>query len=114
MINEYENKKIYIEIPYNIGTIIEKKVDKNITAKICEYRITFEKYRQIIKIGIKYNIYETNNIVDQEITLEELRAFWKKKSFLIEEINEKKYLELKEKIQNNEQIPKKEKQKVKK
>ncbi len=77
--NDYnpDNKEL-IEIPYSIGTILELKENPKILAKICHYRLFVENYKQKIYVGITTNIYEINNEIEKEISVEELLNKWKK------------------------------------
>ena len=77
------NKKESIEVPYEIGTIIELKENPNILARICQYRITVEHYKKIIYAGLNTNIYEKELEIECEITTDELKEKWRKTDRII-------------------------------
>ena len=72
------NKKESVEVPYGIGTIVELKDNPDVLARIIQYRITVEHLRQIINVGLNTDIYEDEDQIDCEITVEELEEKWKK------------------------------------
>lgn len=77
------NRKKSIEVPYGIGTIVELKDNPDVLARIIQYRITVEHLRQIINVGLNTNIYEDEDKIDCEITVEELEEKWKKPDRII-------------------------------
>lgn len=77
------NRKESIEVPYGIGTIVELKDNPDVLARIIQYRITVEHFRQIINVGLNTNIYEDEDKIDCEITVEELEEKWKKPDRII-------------------------------
>ena len=77
------NKKENIEVPYGIGTIIELKDNPEVLAKICQYRVTVEKFRLIVYVGLNTSICEEESEIDCEITAEELEEKWRKPNRII-------------------------------
>ncbi len=77
------NKKKSIDVPYEIGTIVELKDNPDVLARIIQYRITVEHLRQVINVGLNTNIYENEDKIDCEITVEELEEKWKKPDRII-------------------------------
>ena len=72
------SEKINIEFPYRIGTTMEFKGDSNILASICQYRVVFENYKNVIYVGLDFDIYSNNPVIHREISIEELEKYWKK------------------------------------
>ena len=72
------NSKIYYEVPFEIGTILELKKNHDVLAKICQYRFYVANYKQEISVGLTSKIYDFDNKVEKEITVEELLSNWKK------------------------------------
>ena len=77
------NRKESIEVPYVIGTIVELKDNPDVLARIIQYRITVEHLRQVINVGLSTNIYENEDKIDREITVEELKEKWKEPDRII-------------------------------
>ena len=77
------NKKESIEVPYEIGTIIELKENPDVLARICQYRITVEHFKKVIYVGLNTNIYEKESETDCEIISEELEEKWRKTNRII-------------------------------
>ena len=102
--SEYNpNKKESINVPFRIGTIIELKEDPTVLAKICQYRITNEG----ISVGLSYALNKIDNeqtsensnlafrmpqkfiaveftdLLDAEITTQELDEQWQKTNKVI-------------------------------
>ena len=77
------NRKESIEVPYRIGTIVELKDNPDVLARINQYRITVEDYRQVINVGLNTDIYENEDENLREITVEELEENWKKADRII-------------------------------
>ena len=71
------SEKISIEFPYRIGTTMEFKGDSDILARICQYRIVFENYKNVIYVGLCFDIYSNNPVIHREISNEELEKYWK-------------------------------------
>ena len=71
------SEKISIEFPYRIGTTMEFKGDSDILARICQYRIVFENYKNVIYVGLCFDIYSNNSVIHREISSEELEKYWK-------------------------------------
>ncbi len=110
--NEYNpNMKNSIEVPFSIGAIIELKEDPAVLAKICQYRITNEA----IRVGLSYALNKIDNeqtsensnlafrmsqkfiaveftdLLDAEITTQELDEQWQKTNkVIIDKINSDK------------------------
>lgn len=110
--SEYNpNKKESIDVPFCIGTIIELKEDPAVLAKIFQYRITNEG----ISVGLSYALNKIDNeqtsensnlafrmsqkfiaveftdLLDAEITTQELDEQWQKtKKVIIGKINSDK------------------------
>ena len=114
-----QNEKKVIEVPYNIGTIVESKENSNVLAKIIQYRVIV-KGLEIIYVGLcnQVNKLEKNDnkegkihkiedefiaaafssSIDFEITTQELDEKWRKtKKRVIIQIND----EFKEREPNN-------------
>jgi len=106
--SEYNpNKKESIDVPFRIGTIIEFKEDPAVLAKICQYRITNESISQVIRVGLSYALNKIDNeqtsensnlafrmpqkfiaveftdLLDAEITIQELEEQWQKTNKVI-------------------------------
>ncbi len=106
--SEYNpNMKNSIEVPFSIGTIIELKEDSTVLAKICQYRITNEGISQVIRVGLSYALNKIDNeqtsknsksnfkitqqfaaaefsdLLDAEITAQELDEQWQKTEKMI-------------------------------
>ena len=102
--SEYNpNKKESIDVPFCIGTIIESKEDPAVLAKIFQYRITNEG----INVGLSYALNKIDNeqtsknsksnfkipqqfaaveftdLLDAEITIQELEEQWQKTNKVI-------------------------------
>ena len=102
--SEYNpNKKESIDVPFCIGTIIELKEDPTVLAKIFQYRITNEG----ISVGLSYALNKIDNeqtsensnlafrmsqkfiaveftdLLDAEITTQELDEQWQKTNKVI-------------------------------
>ena len=102
--SEYNpNKKESIDVPFCIGTIIELKEDPAVLAKIFQYRITNEG----ISVGLSYALNKIDNeqtsknsksnfkipqqfaaaefsdLLDAEITVQELDEQWQKTEKMI-------------------------------
>lgn len=77
------NRKEIIEVPYEIGTIIELKDNPNVLAKICQYRITVEHYAKVIIVGLSSQIYGDKSEIEKEISIDELEEKWEKTSRII-------------------------------
>lgn len=77
------NRKESIEVPYGIETIIELRDNPDVLAKICQYKITVEHFKQVINVGLSTNIYEKESGSDCEIAAEEINAKWKKANRII-------------------------------
>ncbi len=101
------NKKESIDVPFSIGTVVELKEDPTVLAKICQYRITNEGIGQVIRVGLSYAlnridneqtrenlnlafrmpqkfiVVEFTNLLDVEITTQELKKQWKKTDKII-------------------------------
>ena len=72
-----------IEVPYRIGTVVVLKDNPDVLARIMQYRITVDNFRQVISVGLNTNIYEKEEMVNYEIPLEELEEKWKKTDRII-------------------------------
>ncbi len=92
------DKNVSIGVPYPVGTLVELNGNTNVWAKICQYRIVLENYKQVIYVGLSYeekynkdnvlnNSFDITNqlgleqiydFIDFEITIEELLEKWKK------------------------------------
>ena len=102
--SEYNpNKKESIDVPFCIGTIIELKEDPAVLAKICQYKIT----NKGISVGLSYALNKIDNeqtsensnlafrmsqkfiaveftdLLDAEITTQELDEQWQKTNKVI-------------------------------
>ena len=102
--SEYNpNKKESIDVPFCIGTIIELKEDPAVLAKICQYKIT----NKGISVGLSYALNKIDNeqtsensnlafrmsqkfiaveftdLLDAEITIQELEEQWQKTNKVI-------------------------------
>ena len=75
--NPNPSEKINIEFPYRIGTTMEFKGDSDILAKICQYRIVFDNYKNVIYVGLCFDVYSNNPVIHREISSEELEKYWK-------------------------------------
>ncbi len=82
-VNINPNEKYLVEFPYKIGTIVELKINSDILATICQYRILVKDYKTIINVGLSSDIHNLNPEVEYEITDEELKEQWKKTDKII-------------------------------
>ena len=77
------NTKESINLPYRIGTIVESKEDSSLLARICQYRVTNESSKQVIYVGLNADIFKKKSTPDVELTIEELKDYWKKSDNII-------------------------------
>ena len=102
--SEYNpNKKESIDVPFCIGTIIELKEDPAVLAKICQYKITnkgisvglsyawnkidneqtSENSNLAFRMSQKFIAVEFTDLLDAEITIQELEEQWQKTNKVI-------------------------------
>ena len=87
------NKKETIEVPYHIGTILELKENPLVLARICQYRIGLDQElkvglnqsldllyddKSLFKNPLKFIAVDFSNLIDIEITTQELQEKWQK------------------------------------
>ena len=68
-----------LELPYEIGTILERKDNHNTLAEIRQYRVTNKN----ILVGLSSKVSDSNPSPEMEITIDELQSNWKKTNQII-------------------------------
>ena len=89
------DEKENIGVPYRLHTILQRKYNPNILAKIVQYRVLISDYKEEIFVGLNYNVYNYDNKIEEEVSLEELKKFFRKTNrIIIMNIDESKLLKL--------------------
>ena len=77
------NREVNVFLPYEVGTIVELKDNPTVLVRINQYRILIKNHRQVVNVGLNTDIYEDEDIIDCEISVDELKEKYRKTDRII-------------------------------